>query len=224
MGSEDVVEFTAGQLLDVIHDILIERKEVTEKAFEKEWNTRKLGKILERMHIPKKQTKERLRIVDKPLLKKLKETYGPADVTDITDVSIGHIQGNKPSKNEDLGQNKPVFEEENIDRHAIVTSVTSKTSVNALGLTRDKNQEDTKDEVTGKYSKLEKDIIYTIKNPPLERQIYKFELITFLEQRGHRTEDIERALDKLIKEGTVIQHPDEKLDLNFSKFHSGGGQ
>jgi hypothetical protein len=135
IGSEEIVEFTAGQLLDVIHDILIERKEITEKAFEKEWNTRKLGKILERMHIPKKQTKERLRVVDKLLLKKLKETYGFTDITDITDVNIVHTQENKPSKNEDLSQNKPVFEEKNIDRHAIVTSVTSvtsKTSVNAI--------------------------------------------------------------------------------------------
>jgi hypothetical protein len=126
IGSEEIVEFTAGQLLDVIHDILIERKEITEKAFEKEWHTRKLGRILERMHIPRRRTKERLRYVDRSLLKRLKETY---DVTDITDVNIAHIQENKPSKNEELSQNSLSLEEKILDRYAKVTSVTSKTSV-----------------------------------------------------------------------------------------------
>jgi hypothetical protein len=125
MGSEEILEFTVGQLLDVIHDLLIERKELTEKAFEKEWNTRKLGRILERMHVPTKRAKERLRIVDRPLLKKLKETY---DITDITDVNIGYTQENKQSKIYDLSQKEPEIERKNIDRHAIETSVTSKTS------------------------------------------------------------------------------------------------
>jgi hypothetical protein len=77
------------------------------------------------------------------------------------------------------------------------------------------------DELVGKYSKLEKDIIDTIKNPPIGRQIYKFELVSFLEQRGYKPEDIEKALNKLIKEGIVILYPDEKLEINFSKL--GGG-
>jgi hypothetical protein len=77
------------------------------------------------------------------------------------------------------------------------------------------------DEITDKYSKLEKDIIDTIKNPPIGKRIYKFELICFLEQRGYKPEDIEKALNKLIKEGTVILYPDEKIDVNFSNFGDG---
>jgi hypothetical protein len=133
IGSEEIVEFTAGQLLDVIHDILIERKEITEKTFEKEWNTRKLGKILERMHIPLKRSgKKRLRIISKEQFQKLEDTYGLGDISDVCDVNIAYTEEIKPSKNEDLSQNKLVFEGENIDRHAIITSQTSETSENAI--------------------------------------------------------------------------------------------
>jgi hypothetical protein len=79
----------------------------------------------------------------------------------------------------------------------------------------------TQDELAGKYSKLEKDIIEVIKDPPIGRRIYKFELISFLEQRGYKPEDIEKAVDKLIESGVIILFPDEKLEINFSKFGDG---
>lgn len=181
MGSEEIVEFTAGQLLDVIHDILIERKETTEKAFEKEWNTRKLGKILERMHISKRHTKERLRYVDKSLLERLKETY---DVTDITDVNIAHIQENKSSKNEELSQNKPVFEGENIDRYAIVTSVTSKTSVDLEG-----------------YNKIERILIQQINQHHNREKAINFASLRI----GKDPFVISKTFDRLIRDGVIYE-------------------
>jgi hypothetical protein len=78
-----------------------------------------------------------------------------------------------------------------------------------------------RDEIVGKYSKLEKDIIEVIKDPPIGRRIYKFEIISFLEQRGYKPEDIEKAVDKLIESGVIILFPDEKLEINFSKFGDG---
>jgi hypothetical protein len=80
------------------------------------------------------------------------------------------------------------------------------------------NVEKPQDEMVGRYSRLEQDIIDTIKNPPIGRQIYKFELITFLEQRGYRAGDIEKTLNELIKAGIVILCYDERLEINFSKF------
>jgi hypothetical protein len=81
--------------------------------------------------------------------------------------------------------------------------------------TRDKNK------IVGKFSKLEQDVIDTIKTPPIGRRIYNFELMSFLEQRGYKQEDIEKILDKLIKEGIVILYPDETLEINFSKLSDG---
>jgi hypothetical protein len=131
MGDNDSIEFTAAQLLEVIHKIVVEEnKEMTEKTFERTWSTRKLGKILERMHVPTErrgEKGERLRIVTKQLLDKFKEMY---DVSDVSDNGIGNGQENKPSKNEDLSQNKPVFEEKEIGRHAISTSEMSEKSEN----------------------------------------------------------------------------------------------
>jgi hypothetical protein len=84
------------------------------------------------------------------------------------------------------------------------------------------------DELTSKsedstyWQKLEKDIIDTVKNPPFSRRIYRFELISFLEQREYKAQEIEKVLGKFIEQGIVIQYPDESLDLNFSKFHGDG--
>jgi hypothetical protein len=72
------------------------------------------------------------------------------------------------------------------------------------------------------WQKVEKDIIDTIKNPPFTRRIYRFELISFLEQREYKAKDIEKVLNKLIEQGVVIQYPDESLDLNFSKIQGDG--
>jgi hypothetical protein len=104
-----------------------------------------------------------------------------------------------------------------LDEGVIVLEENEEGMFVALSETSQKPQ----DELAGKYSKLEKDIIDTIKNPPIGRQIYKFELISFLAQRGHKPEDIEKTTEKLIENGLIILFPDERLEINFSRFGDG---
>ena len=72
-----VVEFTAGELLDYIKYILLEDEKISEKQFEREWNYRKLGRVLERMHIPKKKTTggKRIRRITREELENLRLRY-----------------------------------------------------------------------------------------------------------------------------------------------------
>mgnify|MGYP000138422935 CR=1 FL=1 len=86
------VEFTVSDLLNNIRILLVEElHELNDKQFEKEWSVQRLGRILERMHIPKKRVgkeRRRLRIVDQELLEELKLRYGyeyEADKTDKAD-------------------------------------------------------------------------------------------------------------------------------------------
>jgi len=229
MGNQEIVEFTAGELLDAIHDILIENKELTEKQFEKEWNSRKLGKILERMHIPVKRSKKRIRIVDRKLLNKLKDTY---DVCDVFDVSNAPLQETKPLQTAELSQNSRVYESENIDRYTKETSQTSKTSTHLSPVSSEVKQEDmgqvdTKElELTDKdklalYSKIEKDIIELVKNSPFQRTLYDFEIEAYLSQREYKPEDIRKVLKRLINYGILVMTPNGSLDVNFSKLLGG---
>jgi DNA-binding MarR family transcriptional regulator len=96
-------------------------------------------------------------------------------------------------------------------------------------ISKDKTQTEQKtDNLTDKskdiiyWQRLEKDVVDTIKNPPFARRIYRFELVSFLEQREYSAQEIERVLDKLVKQGVVIEYPDESLDLNFSKIQGDG--
>jgi len=90
---------------------------------------------------------------------------------------------------------------------------------NSMTISQSQSEESTEDKIiAGKFSRLERDIIEVIKNPPIGRRVYKFELISFLEQREYKEKDIEKALDKLVKEGIVILYPDERLEINFSRF------
>jgi len=91
-GEIDEIMFTASELLANIKQILVEEEhEITERQFEKEWSVQRLGRILERMHIPKKRRDKkgsRMRIVSRNLLKILKARYGVSDNTDISDNNI----------------------------------------------------------------------------------------------------------------------------------------
>ena len=134
-----------------------------------------------------------------------------SDSTDSSDSDLGIYKENEVSKTEDLSQIDGVYESSKNDTYTKLPSELSE-----LSEARDKK------EMAGKFSKLEQNIIDTIKNPPIGRRIYKFELISFLEQREYKQEDIEKTLDELIKEGVVILYPDETLEINFSKLMGDG--
>jgi hypothetical protein len=159
---------------------------------------------------------KRVRFLTIDELNKLKQIFGligdkNSDSTDSSDSDLGISKENEVSKIKDLSQIDGVYETSKIDTYTKLPSELSE-----LSETRDKN------EIVGKFSKLEQDVIDTIKNPPIGRRIYKFELISFLEQRGYKAEDIEKTLNKLIEEGVVILYPDETLEINFSRLMGGG--
>jgi hypothetical protein len=220
LNSQLLIQFTASDLRDKLKEILVdEEKELTEKDFEKRWTPEKIGRILERLHIPVKRTDKqgkRVRFLTIDELNKLKQTFGLigdkiSDSTDSTDSDLGISKETEVSKIKDLSQINGVYETSKIYTYTKLPSELSE-----LSETRDKN------EIVGKFSKIEQDVIDTIKNPPIGRRIYKFELISFLEQREYKQEDIEKTLNKLIKEGIVILYPDETLEINFSKLMGGG--
>jgi hypothetical protein len=220
LNSQLLIQFTASDLRDKLKEILVnEEKELTEKDFEKKWTPEKIGRILERLHIPVKRTDKqgkRVRFLTIDELNKLKQTFGligdkNSDSTDSSDSDLGIYKENEVSKTKDLSQIDGVYESSKNDTYTKLPSELSEPSE-----TRDKN------EIVGKFSKLEQNIIDTIKNPPIGRRIYKFELISFLEQREYKQEDIEKTLNELIEEGIVILYPDETLEINFSKLLGGG--
>jgi len=220
LNSQLLIQFTASDLRDKLKEILVnEEKELTEKDFEKKWTPEKIGRILERLHIPVKRSDKqgkRVRFLTIDELNKLKQTFGligdkNSDSTDSSDSDLGIYKENEVSKTEDLSQIDGVYESSKNDTYTKLPSELSE-----LSEARDKK------EMAGKFSKLEQNIIDTIKNPPIGRRIYKFELISFLEQREYKQEDIEKTLDELIKEGVVILYPDETLEINFSKLMGDG--
>jgi hypothetical protein len=73
-----------------------------------------------------------------------------------------------------------------------------------------------KEELTS-FGKLERDMIEIVKNSPLRRSLYDFEIEAFLVQRGYKEEDIRKVMEGLIKSGVLIRTPDDKLDINFLK-------
>jgi hypothetical protein len=79
--------------------------------------------------------------------------------------------------------------------------------------------EDTSDEIAGKYSKLEEEIIQFIKNN--QTMPYDFDVISFFAER-YEEEDVKKVLNQLIKRGIVIQRSDGKLELNWAKLMGGG--
>jgi len=231
-----VIEFTASDLRNKLKEIIVEKEnELTEKEFEKSWSVQKIGRILERLHIPLKRTDKKgtkKRYISRTDLEKLKQTFGlieeardkTSDESDVSDEYIGTQEKTEVSKTEDLSQIDGVYETSKIDTYPKESSETSETSE-----ARDKSQTEhktdkliDKSEDTTYWQKLERDIIDTIKNPLFSRRIYRFELIAFLEQREYKGKDIEKALRKLVEEGIVIQYPDETLEISFSKLMGDG--
>jgi len=105
------IEFTVSDLLGNLKIILVEEdKELSDKDFERQWSPQRLGRILERMHIPKKRRagreRTRLRIVDKKLLKELKLRYGYIDEEDseedISDIKDNNIDTLKDKQVENI--------------------------------------------------------------------------------------------------------------------------
>jgi len=77
-----------------------------------------------------------------------------------------------------------------------------------------------KDELT-LYSRIEKEIIELVKNPPFGRPMYDFEVENFLKEREYKVEDIRRVLERLKKFGIIILTPNGALDINFGKLFGG---
>jgi hypothetical protein len=74
------------------------------------------------------------------------------------------------------------------------------------------------------WQKLEKDVIEVIKNPPVDRCPHDFEVINFVKQRDYVKQevDIVKVLEKLLRDGIVIQTLDGSLDINWSKWRGDG--
>jgi DNA-binding MarR family transcriptional regulator len=73
------------------------------------------------------------------------------------------------------------------------------------------------------WQKLERDIIDTIKNPPIGKCVHDFEIINFVKQRDYvkHESDIVKVLEKLLRDGIVIRTPDGSFDINWSKWRGG---
>jgi hypothetical protein len=231
-----IIEFTASDLRDKLKEIVVEKEnELSEKEFERIWSVQKIGRVLERLHIPLKRTDKKgtkKRYISRTDLEKLKQTFGlieeardkVSDDSDVSDESIGISKENEVSKTKDLSQIDGVYESSKIDTYPKESSESSETS-EVIDKTQPEHIADkstAKSEDITYWQRLEKDIIDTIKNPPFTRRIYRFELISFLEQREYKTQEIEKVLNKFIEQGIVIQYPDESLDLNFSKIQGDG--
>jgi hypothetical protein len=135
-------------------------------------------------------------------------------------VSVHSVHLSKPeTEKERNGQTDKTY---NISVHSVHSAQTSSKPTDK-GKKRHKSDElSGKSEDSSYWQRLERDIIDTIKNPSFTRRIYRFELISFLEQREYKAQEIEKVLNKVIEQGIVIQYPDESLDINFSKFHGDG--
>jgi hypothetical protein len=75
------------------------------------------------------------------------------------------------------------------------------------------------EEIAGKFSRLEEEIIQFIKNN--QTMPYDFDVISFFGER-YGEEDIRKVLNGLIVDGAIIQRGDGKLELNWGKFSGGG--
>jgi hypothetical protein len=157
------------------------------------------------------------RYIDPNTLSSLCSVTGVTSVTNVTKVEVRSEEADK--------------RESYVTDVTLVTPVTEHTSdeKDDTRETRDKSQSKQKTskltekgEDSSYWQKLEKDIVDTIRNPPLARRIYRFELVSFLEQREYKVQEIEKVLTKLLEQGIVIEYPDESLDLNFSKIQGDG--
>jgi hypothetical protein len=81
------------------------------------------------------------------------------------------------------------------------------------------NVEKPQDEIAGKYSRLEEEIIQFIKTN--QTMPYDFDVISFFGER-YEEDDIKKVLNNLIKNGIIIQRSDGKLELNWTKLMGGG--
>jgi hypothetical protein len=143
-------------------------------------------------------------------------------VTGVT--SVTNVTKNE-EKPEEMDKNKNI-----VTDVTLVTPVTEHAS-EEKDKTRDKSEKEQKtDKSSDKgedysyWQKLEKDIIEVIKNPPIGKCMYDFEVVNFVKQRNyvkHET-DVVKVLKKLLRDGIVIQMPDGSLDINWSKWHGDG--
>jgi hypothetical protein len=81
------------------------------------------------------------------------------------------------------------------------------------------NVEKPQDEIAGRYSRLEEEIIQFIKTN--QTMPYDFDVISFFGER-YEEDDIKKVLNNLIKNGIIIQRSDGKLELNWTKLMGGG--
>jgi len=231
------ISFTASELREELFRIVVEEeKEMSEKEFERHFNVRYIGKILERLGIRMRREgkkREKIRYLTLEEFEKLKRTFTPeasdtknqADMADMADVKNEEKRIDTSSdinlnalKSEDTlnlnvskSLNEPIYLNQNSMSAMSASSATDEGQV----ASSESNSTD-RDELT-LYSKIEKDIIQLVKNPPFGRQMFDFEVVSFLSQKGYRKEDIEKVIKGLLRSGVLILTPNGRLDLNFSK-------
>ncbi|MCS7386880.1 MAG: hypothetical protein NDF55_09145 [archaeon GB-1867-005] len=85
-----IIEFTASDLRDILKIILVnEKRELTEKQFERMWSTIRIGKMLSRMKLKKQRRKNaRLYVVDVKDLLLLSRRFGYKPAGDRYDTSL----------------------------------------------------------------------------------------------------------------------------------------
>jgi len=90
--------------------------------------------------------------------------------------------------------------------------------VGAVGEVGENSMTISQEEIAGKFSRLEEEIIQFIKNN--QTMPYDFDVISFFGER-YGEEDIRKVLNGLIVDGAIIQRGDGKLELNWGKFSGG---
>jgi hypothetical protein len=128
--------------------------------------------------------------------------------------------------NEGIKPNRRVEEVEEVDKfcRTISQSEEKNESRDKTEKEEESNKSTDKSENTSYWQKLERDVIEVIKNPPVGKCAHDFEVINFVKQRDYvkQEADIVKILEKLLKEGIIIQNSNGSFDINWSKWHGDG--
>ncbi len=235
------IEFTAKDLNDELKKwLVVEEKELNEKDFEKNYNVRKIGRILETLNIRSKRTgRKRSRIINLKELEKLKESFGiweeatetedkNGDIGDVSDVTRGHINKEEnpnltPKEVNNVTPNVEKSDNKQTDIYTKETSQTSQTSQAHKGITSEPKKAMDKSVI---ISELEKSMVIWAKD---KTRFCDFEIIGYFKQNRllesfndkEKENLITEILNKWLKTGLLIQLPDARYEFNISKLVQG---
>jgi hypothetical protein len=135
----------------------------------------------------------------------------------VPSVSLSHPE----TKEERMGQRDKTY---NISVPSVPSSQTHSKLTDKSKKQQITDKSTDKSEDVSYWQKLERDIIDTIKNPPIGKCVHDFEVTNFVKQRAYvkHESDVVKVLEKLLRNGIVIRTPDGSLDINWSKWHGGG--